>query len=136
MTAFVGFFGVRDRSEWTDYVKYDNEVKTVILFAGQTIPAGTVTFSDRQGSNGQCSVNVTIALNNDAQFDISFGMDGVQDDNVKIQDYAFAPTGNPSPGLFDHKRAVEAGQNTITVPVPCNNYYGVHADLRICTTTE
>jgi hypothetical protein len=44
-----------------------------------------------------------------------------------VQDYEFAPSGNPSPGLFDWKATCSETSCTITVPE--NNFYGVHVNV-------
>ncbi|UCD51109.1 MAG: hypothetical protein JSW27_00465 [Phycisphaerales bacterium] len=103
-----------DRGNWATYVMYDDAAKTVTLFAGQTMPVGTVSFSAPVAGEVTITINLT--------GDWSFADDG---ENVKVQDYAVAPSGNPEPGLFDHK--ITAPPATITVPQ--NNYYGVHVDV-------
>ncbi len=100
---------------WATYVAYDGQEKTVTLFAGQTNNIGTVTFS--APSDGK--VTITIQLNDEG------GFQNVSE-NVKIQDYEFAPSGNPAPGSFDHKG--NASGKTFEIEVPQNNYYGVHVD--------
>lgn len=105
------------RNNWATYVQYDGVEKTVTLFAGQTINIGTVTFS--APSNNE--VTITFDLTVDANFDES------ESENVKIQDYSTAPSGNPDIGLFDHKG--DATGKSFSIIVPQNNYYGVHADI-------
>ena len=100
---------------WATYVEYNGSEKTVTLFAGQTTNIGTVTFS--APSNDK--VTIKIELNEEGGFaNIS--------ENVKIQDYKVAPSGNPAPGQFDHK--ADASGKTYEIEVPLNNYYGVHVD--------
>lgn len=103
------------RGNWATYTEYNGE-KTVNLFAGQTKLAGTVTFSAAVGE----VVTITIDLADGWDFEEVL-------ENVKIQDYAEAPSGNPSPGGFDHK-TVGTG-SSVSIEVPANNFYGVHVDV-------
>ncbi|SIS60688.1 immunoglobulin domain-containing protein [Belliella pelovolcani] len=110
----AGLDRYNSRGNWATWV-YFNGNKTVDLFAGQTHLIGTVSFAD----NGNNTVTITIELNSDGAFqDVG--------DNVKIQDYASKPSGNPAPGGFAHKGTAEGSSFEITVPK--NNYYGVHVD--------
>jgi hypothetical protein len=103
-----------NRGNWATWV-YFNGNKTVDLFAGQTHLIGTVSFAD----NGNNTVTITIELNSDGAFqDVS--------ENVKIQDYASKPSGNPDIGNFAHKG--NASGSSFEITVPKNNYYGVHVD--------
>lgn len=108
-------FGPRyaPRGNWATYVKYDGVEKTVTLFAGQTINAGTVTFS--APVDGKVSITIDLADG----FRLAEGVL----EQVKIQDYATAPSGNPEPGLFAYKGS------RFTVTVPDNKFYGVHVDV-------
>lgn len=104
---------------WATYTTYEGAYKEVVLFAGQTREAGLVEFS--APVNGL--VTITITLNAGWSFqDVS--------ENVKIQDYSDAPSGNPSIGLFDHKGT--SNSSTFSIHVPVNNFYGVHADVQFC----
>jgi hypothetical protein len=111
-----------NRGNWATYTSYSGAAKTVTLFAGQTHNAGTVHFSAPVGG----MVTITITLNNAAgwQFNLS------DPENVKIQDYAMAPSGNPAPGLFAHK--AYATGSPFSIQVPENNFYGVHVDVQQC----
>jgi hypothetical protein len=103
------------RGNWATYTPYVAD-STVTLYAGQYYEAGTVHFSAVDGGK----VTITINLTGDWEF-------APEDENVKIQDYASAPSGNPSPGLFDHK-GTASGQS-FSIEVPANYFYGVHADV-------
>jgi len=109
--------GIRyvDQGNWATYTPYVTD-STVTLFAGQTMDAGTVHFSEAVGGY----VTITITLNEGWRFEDV-------DDNVKIQNYADAPSGNPSPGLFDSKDY--ATESPFSIDVPANNFYGVHVDV-------
>jgi len=98
---------------WATYVQYTGE-KTVSMFAGQTIYVGTAHFSEPDGDD---YVYITISLEGDWFFESG--------SIIAVQDYEFAPSGNPAPGRFDHK--FDAVVDPITVKVPLNNFYGVHA---------
>ncbi|MHC4172074.1 MAG: hypothetical protein ACYST5_03915 [Planctomycetota bacterium] len=104
-----------EQGNWATYTPYVAD-STVILYAGQTMEAGTVDFSAPVAG----VVTITITLNEGWRF---------YDDpeNVKIQDYASAPSGNPSPGLFDWKDY--ATESSFSIDVPENNFYGVHVDV-------
>ncbi len=101
---------------WATYTPYSGVPATVTLYAGQTMPAGTVHFSAPVGG----VVTITISLNAGWRF-----YDDAE--NVKIQDYAAAPSGNPSPGQFDTKG--DATGSPFSISVPQNNFYGVHVDV-------
>jgi hypothetical protein len=107
-----------DQGNWATYTPYVSG-STVILYAGQTMNAGTVQFSAVSGG----TVTITITLASGWRF-------APVPENVKIQDYATAPSGNPSPGLFDWKGTADSGSNTFSIVVPANNYYGVHVDVQ------
>jgi hypothetical protein len=103
------------RGNWATYVAYAEKCTT--LFAGQTIDVGTVCFS------GVVDGQVTITV----ELDVLWEFEDVAE-NLKVQDYASAPSGNPSPGLFDHKKTCDA-TGPCEIVVPENNYYGVHANV-------
>jgi hypothetical protein len=102
------------RGNWATYVQY--AVKTTTLFAGQTIPVGTVEFS--ASVDGKVTIKVT--LTGGWEFKAAY-------ENLKVQDYDKAPSGNPSPGLFAWKKICTGSPCTIVVPA--NKFYGVHADV-------
>ena len=103
------------KGNWATYTPYVAG-STVKLYAGQTMEAGTVHFS--AAADGK--VTITITLNDGWKF-------ADAGENVKIQDYATAPSGNPAPGLFAWKGT--ATSSSFSIDVPENNFYGVHADL-------
>ncbi len=97
---------------WATYVAYAGVQKTVNLYAGQTQLAGTVTFSAPAG--GMVTITITLAA----------GWSYENGSVVAVQDYASAPSGNPSPGQFAHKGAAVA---PFSISVPQNSFYAVHA---------
>jgi hypothetical protein len=105
-------YNVDGTGNWATYVRYDGEEKCTTLFAGQTDDVGTVCFSDPVGG----VVTISIVL----KAGVSFEAGSV----VAVQDYEDAPSGNPSPGQFDHKKDAIA---PFSIEVPENNFYGVHA---------
>jgi hypothetical protein len=110
-------YGTRyeDPGNWATFTPYVAG-STVTLYAGQTWNAGTVHFS----AVDEGEVTITITLGTGYKFwDV--------EENVKIQDYEAAPSGNPAPGGFDHKET--ATTSPFTIKVPSNNYYGVHVDV-------
>ena len=109
-------FRYQDPGNWATYVEYLGEAKPTTLFAGQTIDVGSVTFLAPVDGH----VTITVALTDPWMFeDVA--------ENVKIQDYAEAPSGNPAPGGFDHKG--DATGSSFSITVPLNNFYGVHVDV-------
>ncbi len=110
--------GIRytEKGTWATYTPYAGEAKTVTLYAGKTLEAGKVAFS----TSAYGKVRITITLNPGWYF-------GKRYDNVKIQGYASAPSGNPSPGRFAWKRL--AVNSPLSITVPQNNFYGVHVEL-------
>jgi len=109
------------KGNWATYTPYYSEEETVTLYAGQDMVAGTVEFS----APADGFVDITITLDEGWRFsDVT--------DNVKIQDYEGAPSGNPSPGQFDCKD--DASGSSFVISVPENNYYGVHVDVQRCET--
>lgn len=110
------------RGNWATYTPFVANT-TVTIFAGQTINAGTMQFSSVV--NGQ--VTLTINLTNGWHF-------SEVAESLKIQDYAVAPSGNPSPGLFAWK--FNATGTTASVTVPANNFYGIHLDLMHCVVVN
>ncbi len=104
-----------DQGNWATYTPYDAN-STVVLYAGQTMEAGTVHMS----AATDAKVTLTITLNSDWRF-------APVTDNVKIQDYATAPSGNPAPGQFAWKDT--AGTSPFTIQVPANYFYGIHVDV-------
>jgi hypothetical protein len=105
-----------ETGNWATYTPYPGDGGSVEIFAGQTMLAGTATFAD----NGDGTVTISIVL--DAGWRFEENEDS--DDNVMVQDYDEAPSGNPAPGLFDHKGY--ATGSTFDITVPLNNFYGIH----------
>jgi hypothetical protein len=106
------------QGNWATFTPYVAN-STVTLFAGQFNNIGTVHFSEVLDGK----VTITIEMNATGGFqDVS--------ENVKIQDYDFAPSGNPAIGGFDHKG--NASGFSFSIVVPASNYYGVHVDALVC----
>lgn len=105
------------RGNWATYTRYTGEAMAVTLYAGQTLPAGLVTFSQPSGG----MVEICIIL------DEGFRFDPDTDESVKVQGYATAPSGNPSPGAFAYRMDAESSPSCLTVPQA--NFYGVHVDV-------
>jgi len=120
-TAWAAGTRYTTKGNWATFTSYSGEEKLVTLFAGQTKPAGTVLFS----APTEGKVTIKINLNTGWRFaDV--------EENVKIQDYATAPSGNPAPGLFAWK--AYAVSSPFSIEVPLNNFYGVHINVenRVC----
>lgn len=127
-TAWASGYRYVTRGNWATYTSYSGveKTKTVTLYAGQTMAAGTVSFSAPSAG----VVTITITLNAGWRFALEpvGDTEGEYDNNVKVQDYATAPTGsNPAPGLFAWKKV--ATESPATIEVPVNNFYGVHVDV-------
>ncbi|MDO9140473.1 MAG: hypothetical protein Q7U38_09130 [Methylobacter sp.] len=105
---------------WATYTAYVAGT-TVDLFAGQTLDAGSVTFS--AVNNGKVTITIDIAA--------GWRFAPVAE-NVKIQGYNEAPSGNPAPGNFTTHKAQASGAS-YTVDVDAFNFYGVHVDVEKVT---
>lgn len=126
-TAWAAGKRYTPRGNWATYTSYSGEPKCVLLYAGQTMDAGDVCFS--APVNGE--VTISIQLNEGWRFAM-YPVDDedgepVWDNNVKVQDYASAPSGNPEPGLFMWKQVAEGASTSIDAPR--NYFYGVHVDV-------
>jgi hypothetical protein len=104
---------------WATYIEYG--IQTVNLYSGQTNFVGTATLGDVFVKDGIDCIKITIELEG-AKFND-------RKENVKIQDYKIAPSGNPASGLFDHKFTREG--TSAEVKVPLNNFYGIHLDVDV-----
>jgi hypothetical protein len=113
-TAWADGARYTNKGNWGTYTEYVEDA-TVTLYAGQTIDVGNVHFSAVDGDG-----NVTITINLASGWVFQNG-----DETVKIQNYTTAPSGNPSPGQFDHKC-----NSCTSIVVPANNYYGIHLDVQ------
>ena len=114
-TAWAAGTRYTPRGNWATYTPYVAN-STVTLYAGRTMEAGTVNFS--ASIVGQ--VTITINLNSGWRFeDVA--------ENVKIQGYTSAPSGNPVPGRFAYKG--NASESSFSMAVPVNNFYGIHANV-------
>jgi hypothetical protein len=125
-TAWAAGTRYNTRGNWATYVTYTGTAKTVDLLAGKNTKIGTVSFSAPSGG----SVTITIDLFTRYSFaDV--------DENIKIQDYKFAPSGNPAPGQFDWKFTGPYGETEpFSVVVDQNNFYGVHVDALLSEICE
>ncbi len=85
------------------------------MFAGQNIAVGSVVFSDPVDGE----IEICIYLEEPWEFED-------EEENVKIQGYISAPSGNPAPGLFDWKDYADPDSDSFCITVPENNFYGVH----------
>jgi hypothetical protein len=124
-TAWAAGSRYVSRGNWATYTPYAQG--SVILYAGQTMPAGTVQFSAPSDEEPP-TVTITVTLNSGWQFSSLPGeTDGEFDNNLKVQDYGSAPSDNPSPGLFRWKTVCTG--STCSIEVPKNSFYGVHVDV-------
>lgn len=102
---------------WALYTRYDGVSKTVNLLAGQTMDAGDVTLEPFDGG-----VKITVTLASGWRF-------APVQDNLKVQDYSSAPSGNPAPGKFQYKTTCSSSAAACFITVPTNNFYGIHVDV-------
>jgi hypothetical protein len=119
-TAWADGDRYTETGNWATYTPYYGDELTVDLLAGQTMKAGDVSFSEPVDG----FVTITITLDEGWRF---APCEPDEEDNVKVQDYDVAPSGNPAPGLFDHKGCAE--ESPFDIEVPENNFYGVHVDV-------
>jgi hypothetical protein len=110
------------RGNWATYTSYAGVEKTVEIYAGQTLLAGTATLSAPNASN-----MVTITINLNSEFIFYYGTP--VSENLKIQPYTAPPTGNPNPGGFLYKQVVNIGSYTATETVMNAPFYGIHLDV-------
>lgn len=124
------------KGNWATYTAYSGQPKTVVLFAGQTMFAGDVTFSAPVAG----VVTITVQLDTGWRFALEpVGDDSgtpIFDNNIKVQHYTSTPAAkNPAPGLFQWKTFADGQFGEIDVPV--GTYYGVHVDVErevVCPT--
>lgn len=123
-TAWANGTRYQNPGNWATYTAYSAD-STVTLYAGQTHVAGTVHFSSPVGGE----VTITITLNAGFMFADTA-------ENVKVQNYASAPAGNPAPGQFSDKDFADPLDGTFEIVVPVNNFYGVHVDVERCADSD
>lgn len=116
-TAWVDGTRYITKGNWATFTLYPGAGASVNIYAGQDLMIGTATFSAPDINN---KIIIDIELSN------GFVFADVQD-NLKVQDYALDPYGNPSPGKFEWKATCTGNKGSITVPM--NNLYGVHLDV-------
>lgn len=124
-TAWADGERYTNQGSWATYTPYPGDGGTVDIYAGRDMPAGTATFTD----NGDGTVEISIDLVDGFIFYYDLGNPEDDSENLKVQDYESAPSGNPAIGLFDHKASVNVGATSATIIVPANNYYGIHLDV-------
>jgi hypothetical protein len=115
------------RGNWAMYTEYAPGT-TVNIYAGQTDLVGKATFS--AVIDGE--VTIKIALDEDVRFAKELDDDGnwvPVAENLKIQDYANAPSGNPNPGGFAWKSTWDGRNAEVTVPAAL--FYGIHLDVQV-----
>jgi hypothetical protein len=109
------------KGNWATYSSYAGTSKTVNIYAGQSILAGTATIEPLDGE-----VKITINLN--PTFIFYYGSGIVE--NLKVQGYNAIPAKiNPAPGQFANKLTVEVAASTAQIVVPYASYYGIHIDI-------
>lgn len=121
-TAWSAGSRYTQRGNWATYTPYTiGQTITKTLLAGKTNNAGSVKF-EPDGNN----VKITVTMTG------NWGFNPDETENVKIQDYAVAPSGNPAPGQFAYKYFAENAKPSpykYIAIVPANNFYGVHIDV-------
>jgi hypothetical protein len=108
-----------EQGNWATYVQYKDVKKITTLFAGQTIPVGKVYFS-KPTADGKVKITVTL--------DSPWMYEKVKE-NLKVQHYTKAPSGNPAPGQFKWKKTCDDTKLSCSIMVPKAKFYGVHANV-------
>lgn len=121
------------KGNWATYTAYSGTEKTVTLYAGQTMVAGTVEFSNAIGGY----VTVTISLNEGWKFNDLVA----ETENIHIMPYMGTPAAvNPAPGKFTYKFIGDGTYFSESIPYSSAvKFFGIHtAVLREveCPVTE
>lgn len=112
------------KGNWATWIAYtQSSITSYRLYAGQFHDIGEVKLEPASGGN----VSITITLNENAGTGTSAGGFQATSNNVKIQGYTAAPTGNPAPGQFKTSKGTASG-SSYTVIVPYFPFYGIHVD--------
>jgi hypothetical protein len=105
------------KGDWATYTMWTPGAEAT-LYAGKTMEAGTVVFSQVDVVDGD--VTITITLDEGWRFaDV--------EENVKIEGYESPPTRKPNLGKFTWK--ADADTNPFSIVVDAAGYYGVHVDV-------
>jgi hypothetical protein len=108
------------RGNWATYTPYPGLGNFVLLKAGQSLTAGTITFG---------SDKIRIQLYPGWFFGVVDAVGNTLAYNIHIQSYSSSPSGNPKPGQFENKY-LRAGQDSGDLYiVPGKPYYGIHTVL-------
>jgi hypothetical protein len=104
-------------SNWFMYTAFTTN--KVDLIAGQKYDAGDITMA-RSGAN----TTITVTLGSGFRF-------ANVKENLKIQDFAKAPTKYVEPGAFKYKYTLPQATTTYTATIPGNTalFYGIHASV-------
>ncbi len=93
---------------------------------GIGIDVGTAMF--RPAGPGEVELRISLEGGAIFYYDLA---DEELDNNLKVQDYASPPKGNPKIGRFDYKISEPIGSTAARLILPANNYYGVHLDVAV-----
>lgn len=113
------------QGNWAMYTRYAGYPITKPIIGGKTMVAGSAYLAP-SATPGMVDITLTLAPGWIFYYD---GNDPMEDENVKVQDYATPPSGNPAPGQFDYKESAPVGGTYYVITVPLNNFYGIHLDL-------
>ncbi len=104
------------KGNWAYWVTRMQLQNSVTVWAGQHINVGTAVLRNDN--------RIEITLINGWKF-----KSGENVENVKIEFYTSAPSGNPSPGRFRYKNTAE-GSSYVSGVVPANaSHFGIHLDV-------
>ena len=108
-------------SNWFMYTPYTTN--KVDLIAGQKYDAGDI-YMARTGTTTNPTTTITVTLGSGFRF-------ANVKENLKIQDFAKAPTKYLDPGSFKYKYTLPQSTTTYTATIPGNTapYYGIHASV-------
>ncbi len=107
-------FNIMSPGQWW-YIFDTSKASTQTIWAGQTIPVGTVTVSEAVGGKRTITINLTGG----------WMLQSVSEP-VKIQGYAAIPGDAPAPGQFKTYKG-----SMLVVEVPDYAFYAIHLDVGI-----
>jgi hypothetical protein len=117
-----------NRGNWAMYSSFEDLADGVVIIAGGGsigTPIGFATLVDNNDGTATITIQLMNAIFN---YDVT---DPYGDNNLKVQDYAKAPTKTPAPGQFDWKKSISAGGTQGSIVVPVNRFYGIHLDVNV-----
>jgi hypothetical protein len=130
----------QENSAWTSGPRYVNKGNWAMYSSRSELESGVVIIADGGSNptnvgtakliyvNGTPTIDIVLTGGAIFYYDVN---DPLYDDNLKVQDYEYAPKRAPSPGQFAWKAAIAVGATQGSIVVPENNFYGIHLDVAI-----